>query len=135
MEMKISNSPNPQDYEILIRKRGDGDYASYCPQLNLFIKGEEHELVRGKLKNAIDKHCEELQRKENELMAAEEMALAANDINIIPEISIPEINDDITEIDKDEFTLGLGDDDLALGLDDDMGIDLMSDSDEEDLPL
>jgi len=45
MEMQISNSTNPDDYEILIRKQGDGVYASYCPQLNLILYGSTHSEV------------------------------------------------------------------------------------------
>ncbi len=45
MEVKKLESKNFDDYEILIRRRGDNDYASYCPQLNYMISGTEHEEV------------------------------------------------------------------------------------------
>lgn len=61
--MNISNSTNPDDYEILIRKRGDEVYASYCPQLNHMIKGNEHEQVRNLMKEYIDKYIDELSKQ------------------------------------------------------------------------
>jgi len=36
-------STDQSDYEILIRRRGENDYASYCPQLAHMIKGTAHE--------------------------------------------------------------------------------------------
>ena len=59
----ISKSTNPDDYEILIRKRGDDVYASYCPQLNHMIKGNEHEQVRNLMKEYIDKYINELSKQ------------------------------------------------------------------------
>ncbi|MBI5325918.1 MAG: hypothetical protein HZB41_11715 [Ignavibacteriae bacterium] len=59
----ISNSINPDDYEILIRKRGDNNYASYCPQLNFMIKGDEHEQVRNLMKEFIEKHILEISKQ------------------------------------------------------------------------
>jgi predicted RNase H-like HicB family nuclease len=53
-------STNPADYEILIRKRAGNDYASYCPQLNIMFKGEEHEEVHQKLKDYIENHINSL---------------------------------------------------------------------------
>lgn len=60
MERQISNSVNANDYEILIRKRGEGKYASYCPQLNYMITGEEHEEVYGLMVEKIGEHIESL---------------------------------------------------------------------------
>lgn len=60
MEIKKSSSTNLEDYEILIRKRGEDDYASYCPQLNKMIKGTVHEQVRNEMKEAIEKHIENI---------------------------------------------------------------------------
>ncbi len=60
MERQISNSVNANDYEVLIRKRGEGKYASYCPQLNHMIAGEEHEEVYGLMVEKINKHIESL---------------------------------------------------------------------------
>lgn len=63
MMANISNSINPDDYEILIRKRGDNNYASYCPQLNFMIKGDEHEQVRNLMKEFIEKHILEISKQ------------------------------------------------------------------------
>ncbi len=49
-EMK---STSREDYEILIRKSGDGEYASYCPQLNYMIKGREHQEVAEKMESYV----------------------------------------------------------------------------------
>ncbi|TAL71051.1 MAG: hypothetical protein EPN82_00080 [Bacteroidetes bacterium] len=63
MVANSSNSTNPDDYEILIRKRGDNNYASYCPQLNFMIKGDEHEQVRNLMKEYIEKHITEITKQ------------------------------------------------------------------------
>jgi hypothetical protein len=60
MERQISKSVNVNDYEVLIRKRGEGKYASYCPQLNYMITGEEHEEVYGLMVEKINNHIETL---------------------------------------------------------------------------
>lgn len=65
MEIKISNSLNANDYEILIRKRGEGKYASYCPQLNLMLPGTEHEEVYGLMVDKINKHIDTLKSQAN----------------------------------------------------------------------
>jgi flagellar motor component MotA len=62
--MEKSQSINRKDYEILIRKRGDGDYSSYCPQLNLVIKGTAHEEVHHKMEEEIKKHIDKLSKNE-----------------------------------------------------------------------
>jgi hypothetical protein len=61
MEMPTSTDKN--DYEILIRKRGDGDYASYCPQLAHMIKGTEHVEVEDAMKEYVLKYIEDLKAK------------------------------------------------------------------------
>jgi predicted RNase H-like HicB family nuclease len=71
MEFKLSTSTNPYDYEVLIRKRGDHDYASYCPQLNYMIKGTEHEEVRVLMRALIDKYIEKLKSEQAEAPAPE----------------------------------------------------------------
>lgn len=43
-------STDQADYEILIRRRGENDYASYCPQLAHMIKGTAHEEVEEAMK-------------------------------------------------------------------------------------
>ena len=48
--MDKSVSTNLDDYEVLIRRRGESDYASYCPQLTYMIKGTTHEEVEEAMK-------------------------------------------------------------------------------------
>lgn len=60
MEIKISKSTNIDDYEIMIRKRGDNNYASYCPQLNLIIHGNQHEQVQYAMLDKINEHIEKM---------------------------------------------------------------------------
>jgi hypothetical protein len=48
--MNKPQSTDPNDYEILIRRRGESDYASYCPQLAHMIKGQAHEEVEEAMK-------------------------------------------------------------------------------------
>lgn len=62
MSSKISTSTNIDDYEILIRKRGDNEYASYCPQLNLMLTGTFHEEVENKMYVKITDHIEQLKK-------------------------------------------------------------------------
>lgn len=64
MEIKKSTSLDIYDYEIFVRRRGDYDYASYCPQLNLMINGTEHEQVVQLMRQAIEKHIENLKNQE-----------------------------------------------------------------------
>ena len=52
----LSSSIDINDYEILIRRRGENDYASYCPQLNHMIVGNEHEEVRNLMKEYIEQY-------------------------------------------------------------------------------
>jgi flagellar motor component MotA len=63
MEIKKSTSLDIYDYEIYVRRRGDNDYASYCPQLNLMINGTEHEQVVQLMRQAIEKHIENLKKQ------------------------------------------------------------------------
>jgi len=60
MEVKISDSKDIHDYEILIRKRGESAYASYCPQLNYMLTGKEHEEVRQQMYEHIQGHITKL---------------------------------------------------------------------------
>lgn len=60
-EVQVSQSTDLNDYEILIRKRGENQYASYCPQLNFMLTGTEHEQVREKMYNHITEHIEKIQ--------------------------------------------------------------------------
>jgi hypothetical protein len=60
MERKISNSLNINDYDVLIRRRGENAYASYCPQLNYMLVGEEDEQVYSLMLEKIRAHIEQL---------------------------------------------------------------------------
>jgi hypothetical protein len=60
MEIKISRSTNPDDYEILIRKKGVNNYSSYCPQLNLVLNGTVHEEVVNMMQIKINEHIANL---------------------------------------------------------------------------
>lgn len=51
--MQRLTSTNPDDYEILIRRRDATDYASYCPQLTHMIKGTAHEEVEEAMRDYI----------------------------------------------------------------------------------
>lgn len=61
MEVKKLESKNFDDYDILIRRRGDNDYASYCPQLNYMISGTEHEEVLKLMQEHIKEYIEKLE--------------------------------------------------------------------------
>ncbi|MCX7880344.1 MAG: hypothetical protein N2517_06760 [Ignavibacteria bacterium] len=63
MSVKISQSTDFYDYEILVRRRGENDYASYCPQLNLMINGTEHEQVVILMRNRIVEHINLLKKQ------------------------------------------------------------------------
>ncbi len=65
MSFNILQSPNKSDYEILIRKRGENEYASYCPQLNIMLTGTFHEEVEGKMEEYIEKHINSLSDNNN----------------------------------------------------------------------
>ncbi len=55
--MSDAQSTNPNDYEILIRRYDNGaNYASYCPQLAIMIKGTAHEEVENLMKEHILQH-------------------------------------------------------------------------------
>ncbi len=60
MEIQKPTSTEPFDYEILIRKTGEQEYSSYCPQLNYLIKGTEHEEVRDLMNEYIERYIEGL---------------------------------------------------------------------------
>ena len=64
--MEKSNSVDRKDYELLIRRRGENDYSSYCPQLSLVIKGQEHQEVQDKMEEMIRKHIEQLIQKQEQ---------------------------------------------------------------------
>lgn len=51
------------NYEILVRKRGENDYAAYCPQLDLLVRGTAHGEVEEKLKRVIEERTGEKEAK------------------------------------------------------------------------
>lgn len=51
--MEKPTSTNPQDYEILIRRRDETGYAAYCPQLQHMIKGTAHVEVEEAMKQYV----------------------------------------------------------------------------------
>jgi hypothetical protein len=60
MTTTTPTSTNIRDYEILIRRRGENDYASYCPQLAHMIKGTAHEEVEDAMKQYVMDHIASL---------------------------------------------------------------------------
>lgn len=58
--MNKPQSTDPQDYEVLIRRRGETDYAAYCPQLAHMIKGHAHEEVEDAMKAHVMAYIEAL---------------------------------------------------------------------------
>ena len=65
MSNLVSTSINIDDYEILIRKRGEGMYASYCPQLNYMLTGIEHVEVQNKMLDHIENHIKDMKISQN----------------------------------------------------------------------
>ena len=63
MEKMLSN--NIDDYEVLIRRRNQDDYASYCPQLTHMIRGTNHEEVEEAMKQFIRAYIEKLEHPDN----------------------------------------------------------------------
>lgn len=61
--MEKPKSTNLEDYEIYVRRRGENDYASYCPQLNLMINGTDHEEVVQLMKKKIQLYIDSLHEK------------------------------------------------------------------------
>ncbi len=59
--MKQPTSTDPNDYEVLIRRRGENDYASYCPQLAHMVKGTAHEEVEEAMKAIVLEYIASLQ--------------------------------------------------------------------------
>lgn len=60
MSFQISTSLNQDDYEVMIRRRGEFEYASYCPQLNLMLTGSFHEEVENLMHEKIAQHIAKL---------------------------------------------------------------------------
>lgn len=60
--MTTPTSTDPNDYEVLIRRRGEDDYASYCPQLAHMIKGTAHEEVEDAMKAIVLAYIASLQQ-------------------------------------------------------------------------
>lgn len=61
--MEKPTSTDPNDYEVLIRRRDEMDYASYCPQLAHMIKGTAHEEVEEAMKKYVLDHIESLKKE------------------------------------------------------------------------
>jgi hypothetical protein len=64
----MNASTNELDYEVLIRRRGENDYASYCPQLAHMIKGTAHEEVEMAMKDFIRQHIASLAADESTIV-------------------------------------------------------------------
>lgn len=47
---------NGKEYEILVRRRGEGIYSAFCPQLELIVNGSAHVQVEEKMKLLIAEH-------------------------------------------------------------------------------
>lgn len=135
MDIKKSESPNPQDYEIMIRKRGDANYAAYCPQLNLLIKGDNHELVHTEMKNIINKHCDEIQQAEQERIALENPANMDLPDDAIAGGALQSEGGFVPPATADTFELSESDDDFDLGLDSAMGAAMEHNFDSDDFSL
>lgn len=58
--MKLSESTAREDYEILIRKRDEDDFAAYSPQLNKMIKGKSFDEVFTLIDNEIIAHIKKI---------------------------------------------------------------------------
>ena len=65
MGLNISQSLEVHDYEVLIRKSGENEYSSYCPQLNFMLKGTVHEEVSDRMGKYIKEHIEKLSASNN----------------------------------------------------------------------
>mgnify|MGYP000731246590 CR=1 FL=1 len=61
----ISDSINRFDYEILIRKKSGNNYAVYCPQINLMIKGYELTRLKEEMQKRIDVHIKSIIKKQD----------------------------------------------------------------------
>lgn len=59
--MKASNSTDPNDYDVLIRRRDEAGYAAYCPQLAYMIKGTAHVEVEEAMKAYVLEHIRRIQ--------------------------------------------------------------------------
>lgn len=46
------------NYDILVRKDGENNYAAFCPQLNILVKGSTHEEVELAVKRKIQEYIE-----------------------------------------------------------------------------
>jgi hypothetical protein len=59
--MTNPTSTNPHDYDVLIRRWGESGYASYCPQLEMMIKGTAHVEVEDAMKKHVLEYIAGLQ--------------------------------------------------------------------------
>ncbi len=51
------------NYDILVRKDGENNYAAFCPQLNILVKGSTHEEVELAVRKKIEEY---IQKKKSE---------------------------------------------------------------------
>lgn len=54
-------------YDILIRKDGEQDYAAFCPQFNILVRGTSHEEVEKKTREKIFEHLNAEKKSEDEI--------------------------------------------------------------------
>ncbi len=106
MQINIINSKIRNDYEILIRKRGNFEYSAYCPQLNIMVKGKEHNQVKDQVNELIIRHIESLyiqQPIDNPISNIDNSNIQEMNINTNNEIPNDNFNDNNLDT-KIEFT-------------------------------
>ncbi|MDR0927482.1 MAG: hypothetical protein LBO69_06925 [Ignavibacteria bacterium] len=52
----VSDSSDRDNYEILIKQKGEDEFQSYCPQLNMLVKGHSFNEVYEKVDAMIMEH-------------------------------------------------------------------------------
>ena len=97
--IKILQSSNRENYEILLRKRGNIEYASYCPQLNKIVKGKEHSEVKMAMETYIQEHISSIVNTEK-VDYAPDMSEIGNNL-LINDLDLESDLDEL-EFDSDE---------------------------------
>lgn len=64
--MEKPTSTNPNDYDVLIRRRDETGYAAYCPQLQHMIKGSAHVEVEEAMKQYVLDYIESLKAEQQQ---------------------------------------------------------------------
>ncbi len=59
----------PEDFEILVRRWGPTQYAAYCPQLRIMVKGSSHEEVEAKMAERIQQYLRQHRQDAGDLEA------------------------------------------------------------------